>query len=569
MCGIWGYVSTEQTVKFSKDLVTLYNSYLKLQSRGPDRSQFLEINEFVKIILGFHRLAIVDTSRKGDQPFVIERKDRTIYCLCNGEIYEHKQIEQKYNIKCESGSDCEIIPRIYEQYGIDEVVKNIKGGEFACAIIDISHTENKLTLYCVRDPVGVRPLFIGQDDYGFCFSSNLKGIQDVVQHDAIVQMPSGSYLKFDVLSDKTGTINTQIKFTKYHDMTYPIQKSTLSDEELFSDIHLETIFEQVRDTLIASVESMLESDRPLGALLSGGLDSSLIVSIASRYLRENYGKQLHTFSIGMPGSTDRKYAEMVSKYCETIHTHIELTTEDFLRAINDVVECVETPEVTTIRASTGQYLVSKIISEKHDCKVLLIGDGSDEICSGYIYFHKAPSPEEMHKENVKLINELKYYDVLRADRGVASNGLEARVPFLKYTFVDLIMNLDPRLRMPREGMEKWLLRKAFDKHNYLPDEVLFRRKEAFSDGVSSVKNSWHKIIQTNCDKLISDKEFEVEKHSYGHLLIPNKEALYFMRQFCAKFDKDLTHVVPHYWLPNSDWVGNVTEASARVLDFYL
>lgn len=215
MCGIWGYISKEQISKFSKNMAELYQAFLQVQRRGPDRSQFLEVNEFVKMLFGFHRLAIVDTSRRGDQPFVIEREDRTIYCLCNGEIYEHHQLREKYGFECYSNSDCEVIPRIYEREGIERVVEEIKGGEFACAIVDFSHKTNKLTLYCLRDPIGVRPMFIGEDEFGFCFSSDLNGICGVVDHSSVRQMPNGSYLtySFELDNDK---VNTDLHFTEYY-----------------------------------------------------------------------------------------------------------------------------------------------------------------------------------------------------------------------------------------------------------------------------------------------------------------------------------------------------------------
>ena len=548
----------------------LFNAYSSLRNRGPDRSEFHELSEFVKIFIGFHRLAIMDKTTKGDQPFVLERENRTIYCLCNGEIYEHSLLQQKYNLQVKSKSDCEVIPLIYEQFGIDTLVNDIKGGEFACVIFDIYHKEEKLILHCIRDPLGIRPMFIGEDDTGIAFSSELKGLSNIISNkSSIRQLPSGSYLTYTV-EKINNAIQYNSSITSYYDTSFPIVRSPLNDAELFSPENLNKVFEKVRNTFIQCVESMMESDRELGALLSGGLDSSLVVSVASRYLKK-FGRKLHTFSIGMPGATDKYYAEMVAKHCDTIHTHVELTTQDFLNALNDVIYCIETPDITTIRASTGQYLISKIISEKFGVKVLLIGDGSDELCSGYLYFHKAKSADDSHHENAKLLRELMYYDVLRADRGVAGNGLEARVPFLKHTFVDLIMSLDPRLRVPIDGMEKWLLRKSFDGLDYLPQEVLFRRKEAFSDGVSSVADSWYRIIQTTADKLISDSEYEAEKYKYAtiwNFVPPTKEALYFLRIFCDKFSSDLLHVVPHYWLPNSDWVGNITEPSARVLSNY-
>jgi asparagine synthase (glutamine-hydrolysing) len=310
---------------------------------------------------------------------------------------------------------------------------------------------------------------------------------------------------------------------------------------------------------------MLESDRELGALLSGGLDSSLVVSIASKYLHQ-FGKRLKTFSIGLPGSTDKEYAEMVATFCNTDHTHIELTTEYFLSALKHVIYATETFDITTIRASTGQYLVSKWISEHTNIKVLLIGDGSDELTAGYMYFHKAPSPTDLHIENKKLLTEIHFYDVLRADRGIATHGLEARVPFLDHRFVDLYMSLDPSLRIPTESrIEKWLLRKSFDTGRYLPAPVLWRKKEAFSDGVSSVQKSWYQIVQESAEQMYTDEQLASAQQLYTHCPPPTKEALYF-RDIFESLYPNTSHVIPHYWLPN--WCGDIKEPSARVLDVY-
>lgn len=562
MCGIWVCVGLTRASNCE-----MYESFMKIAPRGPDKSTFTISGNTA---IGFHRLAIRDTTYHGDQPFMLNNTNHELICVCNGEIYEYEKLVEKYNLAgvLQSNSDCEIILHLYLKLGIEKLCQEIMGGEFACVIIDTeANVSNpKQTVYCIRDPIGVRPMFVGYDAHGIIISSELKGIVNLIDGSLINQMPSGSILKYT---------EKEINVTKYYDNSWPVVYNN-------DAITNETAFQLVRDSLITSVESMMHSDRPIGALLSGGLDSSLVVSIASNYLR-NHNQQLHTFSIGMPGSTDYSYAKMVSDHCNTIHTHIELTTDDFVNAIEDVIYTIESPDITTIRASTGQYLISKIISQKYDVKVLLIGDGSDELLGGYLYFHKAPNIEEFHKENCKLLNELKYYDVLRADRGVADNGLEARVPFLKHTFIDTVMNLPSHFRLPRNNIEKWLLREAFNTtHNpdpthtpnhtatptphlkpYLPKEVLFRRKEAFSDGVSSVENSWYTIIQNYCNTIISDSEFEEEKNNYPGFIPPNKEALYYLRIYCKYYYKSTLHITPRYWLPN--WVGNTTEPSARTL----
>lgn len=509
---------------------------MKMQARGPDKSTFIVEGD---VAIGFHRLAIRDTSHKGDQPFTLRVGDRVIRWLCNGELYEYEKLVDKYNLsfKLQSTSDCEIIGHIYLAVGIEGLCREIMGGEFACVIIDDG------VIHCIRDPLGVRPMFVGYDSHGIIISSEVKGMHGIISPQLIKQMPHGSIFTYSP---------ENVSLRKYYNDSWPLNLATVSETDVLAG---------VRDTLIASVESMMYSDRPIGALLSGGLDSSLVVAIASRYLAR-FGQQLHTFSIGMPGSTDGKYAAMVAKHCNTIHTHIECEVSDFLGAVREVVRVIESPDITTVRASTGQYLVSKIIAEKYGIKVLLIGDGSDELLGGYLYFHKAPTLEDFHAENCKLLREIKYYDVLRADRGVAGNGMEARVPFLKHTFVDYIMNVSPLLRVPRNGMEKWLLRAAFSSGDYLPTEVLYRKKEAFSDGVSSVENSWYTILQRHADSIITDEEFNSARNSYEHFVPPTKEALLYLRIYSQHYPGTL-HLVPHYWLPN--WVGNITEPSARIL----
>ncbi len=246
---------------------------------------------------------------------------------------------------------------------------------------------------------------------------------------------------------------------------------------------------KIRDVFTECVIERIQSDRDMGALLSGGLDSSLVCSIFARELAKK-GRKLYTYSIGMPGATDRKYAEMVSKHIGSIHKHVEFSEKDFINAVEKIVQVTETFDITTIRATTGNYLIGKWISQNTDIKVVLIGDGSDELCSGYMYFFNAPTPLDSHKENIRLIEDIHRYDVLRADRGVADNGLEARVPFLDKKFINLYLSIDPKLRIPSMTsfgvkMEKALLRDSFKDENLLPKQVLYRRKEAFSDGVSS------------------------------------------------------------------------------------
>ncbi len=597
MCGIWSYFKLATTgqpnthnknnaTSTSKDpRLSMYTQFMSMKNRGPDRSKFLEFDDFIQYFLGFHRLAIMDLSTNGDQPFRLEIGDRTIYCLCNGELYNYKELIQKYDLKTTSNCDCEIIPLIYKEHGFSQLMQDIKTGEFSCVLIDVNHRSNTMSIHIGRDPCGVRPLFIGQDQNGIGFSSELKGLIGIVESDKIEQFPPGHYMSILISQG----LEVTSSLTQYHKFRqeplfapfgkYPII-SPYPDTVLFQSSYVDAVCKNIRERLTEAVIAMMDSDRPLGALLSGGLDSSIIVAIASKYLHnKGKGTKLRTFSIGMPGATDEQFAKSVASFCDTDHTHIELRTDEFLDVIPEVILAAETYDITTVRATAGQLLAARKVSQMSDIKVLLIGDGSDELTSGYLYFHEAPDPVASHKENVKLLEELHFYDVLRADRGVATNGLEARVPYLNCEFIDMYLAIDPRLRVPYGGtseatrratqgglLEKWLLRRAFI--GYLPDEVLYRKKEAFSDGVSGAgETSWYRIIQDQCDKLWSNQEFEDRKEHYADHCPPiTKEALFYRETFTQYFGASAAHVIPHFWLPS--WCGNIQEPSARVLDVY-
>ena len=543
MCGIWGAAITSDTIDYNK----IRSGFEKIKHRGPDYSNFSEYNydDNLKILVGFHRLAIRDTSILGNQPFITDVTSvRRLITVVNGEIYNYDELINKYNLHniIKSKSDCEIIPILYIKLGLATMIEEIRG-EFAIAIFDIIATgteEPQIKVILARDHLGIRPLFYSFVNNNLYFCSEIKGINGQANNMMVNHFTPGTY-----------SIFSNQKEDKY---CYYRRKWKIN----YDNNDVDYIFKNIRKTLKQSVKKMIVSDRPVGALLSGGLDSSLVVSIAAKYLNK-MGKRLSTFSIGMPGSTDKEYALMVSKFCDTDHTHIELKTSDFLEAIETVIEKIETYDITTIRASVGQYLVAKWIKDNTQIKVILIGDGSDELTCGYVYFHKAPNPIWAHLEAQKLLSEIHYYDVLRADRGIAVNGLEARVPFLDRSFVDMYMDIAPDLRVPKlcgtTLVEKWLLRSAFD-NGTLPSEVLWRKKEAFSDGVSSAEKSWYQIIQ---DNVINDNS-----EYYLHLPPVSKESAYYRKVFDDKYP-NTAHILKKYWLPN--W--HVTnEPSARTLDSY-
>lgn len=566
MCGIWLYLlkNSSVSVKDFVDFKDVFDNFMKTSNRGPDRSTLEILDNPNNIMLGFHRLSIMDPTTKGDQPFKLEIGEKTIWVICNGEIYNHKFLVEKYNLTLRSGSDCEVLPHLYNKIGIDNMCRELEG-EYAFIILDINMKTGKGELFACRDRFGIRPMFYSENKSYFNFSSELKSIID---RDNVKVFPPRNYMH---LSNIKSDLWEFVGFKNYYD--FDIHKHTTNFITIENN-GIDFIKDRIRETFIESVESKMVSDRPLGCLLSGGLDSSLVASIASRYLKK-LGKKLRTFSIGMDGSTDEYYAKLVSKHIDSEHTHIEFSENDFIDALNDVIYTTETYDITTVRASTGQYLISKWIKCNTDIKVLLIGDGSDELAAGYMYFHKAPTPTELHFENVRLLEDIHFYDVLRADRGIAENGIEARVPFLDHNFVDLYLSIDPNLRHPQSykqfgklPLEKWLLRESFNQDDYLPDEVLFRKKEAFSDGVSSMKKSWYQIIQEYANNLYDESIFKEEQDRIEHNKPPSKEALYFRKIWEGYFgtNNNTCKVIPYFWLPK--WCGDIKEPSARVLQVY-
>lgn len=558
MCGIWLYLLNENKTT-SKEMINYYKSFSNIRPRGPDRSHIIELHKY-GIVCGFHRLSIMDVSPKADQPFIIDTEDRMIYAMCNGEVYNFHDLCKEYELKPKTNSDCEVIPLIYEKYGIDKLV-NVLHGEYAFIIIDINKEKQETEIFVVNDRFGVRPLFYAKDINGLNFSSELKGIYSL---DASKQGSNNPKYYEYVKRFKPRTYMKIVKEGKiwnYEEVEY------YSIKKIPTIIYnIEDAKSKIRESLTKAVISRLESNRPLGCMLSGGLDSSLVASIASQELKK-HGQKLRTFSVGMPNSTDEKYAKMVAEHIDSEHTHIELDQSVFLETIPQIVWITETYDITTVRASTGQYLGPKMISEMTDIKVLLIGDGSDEVASGYMYFHKTPSAEEMHKENIRLVEDIHLYDGLRADRGIASNGIEARVPFLDHSFIETYLSIDPKLRVPTNGMEKWLLRESFKDTGLLPHEVLYRKKEAFSDGISSKKKSWYEIIHEYVNELYTEEDYNKKKVEYEYLKPVSKESLYYRELFSHYFGYgNVCEVIPYYWLPK--WVGATTEPSARTLSIY-
>lgn len=569
MCGVWGFIKKfiSANPKLKKELEFFFN---KISNRGPDYHVMNEVSQ--DVIFGFHRLAIMDPTSAGNQPFLFEDDDCSMAVVCNGEIYNWEQLRDEYKLDIKSHCDCEIILPLFKKLGADKFFEKLVG-VFAMVIYYYDKTTNEWTITFGRDRFGVRPLFIGfndDDSVGFC--SEIKGLTGLFK--LIKPFPPGKYasLTKDFIMEE---------HTYYEILVSP--SDLIIDEEY--------AMEKTKELLTEAVKCRMHADRKICTLLSGGLDSSLVTALLAREVFNEREKnismydskfELHTYSIGMPGAVDHYYANLVAehikhkygKHIDVIHEEIVLSKSDFLSALKNVIYAIESYDVTTVRASTGQYLVSKWIAENTDNKVIFIGDGADEVCVGYLMFGKAPTLDDLQTANEKLVRDIHYFDVLRADRGISENGLEARVPFLDHRFVDFYLSIHPSLKQQTpERMEKYLLRKAFESDDLLPKEVLWRRKEAFSDGVSSQKDSWYKIIQQQVDLKYSDAKLSEMQHLIKHLPPPTKEALYFRSLFKELFGGDWDQyatVIPYYWTPifeKKDKFGYY-EPSARALEHY-
>ena len=527
MCGIFSYKGNRYNWSDLTEAFDLINY------RGPDNSHYNKVD--TEIYFGFHRLAIVGISNSGNQPME-HPDDNSLTLICNGEIYNYLELANKYGFDLKTGSDSEIILQMYKKVGIEKTVNELDG-----VFMFVLYDANKNTLIASRDPMGVRPGFLGNKKNEIFISSEAKPLMDFC--DKVAPFPPGTWWS-------SNNIN---QYNRY--FYYQADRIDEFDEDIICD--------KINSLLTDAVKKRLMSEREIGCLLSGGLDSSLITSLVSKYQQSG---QLNTFSIGMRGSIDLEYSQIVANYLNTKHHQIEISENEFLDAIETVIYNIESYDTTTVRASVGNYLVSKYIKENSDCKVIFNGDGSDEVCCGYVYLKNAPSSNDLQLESERLIKEIFYFDVLRSDRSISCNGLEARTPFLDKSFVKYYLSIPAELKQfdGIDRLEKHLLRKAFHNHNVLPNEVLWRRKCAFSDGVSSQKKSWHKIIQYHVDDIITDQEFLEQKNNYQHCPPQMKESYYYRKVFDSFFTNQ-NNLIPHYWMPK--WA-STTDPSARELEGY-
>lgn len=550
MCGIWGSIISKKKNTLNTNEKVGHLAQL-VSHRGPDETVCVDavFKEYAGDFV-FHRLAIVDVDN-AHQPFVHETEERKIYFMANGEIYNYKSLIEKYNL--DTKSDCHVILEMYCLFGLNNTLTELDG-EFAFSLLDYNKKTEQLILYLVRDRFGIRPLFTACDllEGTIYFSSEMKALP--------VEYSPKQVSPRKIHSFEFTSTNILYDIVDYYELPDP-NRINIDFKYFHED---EYLLAKIRETLIKSVGDRMYSERPLGCLLSGGLDSSLIAGIASKILAEK-GEKLNTFSIGMSeNSPDILFARKVAKYINSNHHEVIIPQEEWLKAIPKIIYQIETYDTTTIRASTGQYLLAEWISKNTDIKVLLNGDGSDELTSGYLYFYNSPDEYESNSENIRLLENIHYYDVLRVDRGISAHGLEARVPFLSHHFVDLYLSVAPHLRQPVRGkrVEKYLLRKSFDGYDYIPTEVLWRKKEAFSDGVSLQEKSWYQIIEESIPY-----DFDYVSDFEGKIKAISKESKLY-RKFFDTFYPNKQDILDtgFYWLPK--WSGNIVNPSARILSIY-
>ena len=503
-------------------------AFAKTASRGPDMQRVVK---FGGGIVGFQRLAIMGLTEEGMQPFFMDGN----CAVCNGELYGFRKIKRELEGKgytFSSDSDCELILPLYREHGTEMFGR--LDAEFAMVIYDAERGG----FVAARDPIGIRPLFYGYSGSGrIVFASEAKNLTDIA--DEVRAFPPGCYY-------------ADGEFVRYADPAFP-------GERVRDDI--ETATRNIREKLVAGIAKRLDADAPVGFLLSGGLDSSIVCAVAARILQ----KPVRTFAIGMDtDAIDLKYAAQVAEHIGADHTEVIIDRNDVLSSLEDVVAALGTFDITTVRASVGMYLVCKYIREHTDIKVLLTGEVSDELF-GYKYTDFAPTPAAFGQEAEKRVRELYMYDVLRADRCISVHGMEARVPFGDLDFVKYVMRLDPAIKMNVYGKGKYLLRKAFE-GDLLPENILWREKAAFSDAVG---HSMVGIIRDYAESRFTDEEYERRRARYSHARPFTKESLLY-REIFEKYYPRTAASITDFWMPNREWEGlrGVKDPSARVLSNY-
>ena len=520
----------------------------KIRHRGPDWSGVYTGNN---AILSHERLSIVDPL-SGKQPLVSD--DEKIILAANGEIYNHKEIRAQFEgkYKFRTGSDCEVIIPLYKKYR-DTLSADGKSADFTAMIEQLSGIfafalyDSERDCYLIaRDEIGVIPLYQGWDKAGrFYVASELKALEGDCQ--TIEEFPNGSYF----YSGDEKPVRWYKRDWEAYDAVKTAPRATDEKGEIINP----SVIEKVRNGLEAAVKAQLMSDVPYGVLLSGGLDSSIIAAVTQKYSKKRvetdskesaWWPQLHSFAVGLEGSPDLIAAKKAADYIGTVHHEVHFTIQEALDALPDVIYHIETYDITTVRASTPMYLLARVIKSM-GIKMVLSGEGSDELFGGYLYFHKAPNAQEFHEELVRKMSKLHLYDCLRANKSLMAWGVEGRVPFLDKDFIDIAMGLNPNdkmnIKLPdgKQRMEKWILRKAFE--DLLPESICWRQKEQFSDGVGY---SWIDTLKKMTEEKVSDAEFARRENRFPVNPPKTKEEYYYREIYSRLFPSDsAARCVPH------------------------
>lgn len=554
MCGIFFVINPKLLSTSSSEV---YRSFKKGSSRGPDNSQFIEYEPYNNqpFYIGFNRLSINGLNNESNQP--IHKNNITL--ICNGEIYNYKSIIHHMNIKQRGQSDCEVIIDLYIAYGIEYTVQTLDG-VFAFVLID--NRSDDVKCFIARDPYGVRPMYKLSTSYGILIgvSSDMKSLIHLKTSNMNIEhVAPNTCSEYETSNMDETNIYRQKR-------TYPIIQYKMLTFTYNASFSLNEYISNLKHMFIHSVQKRVENtDRKVACLLSGGLDSSLVTSISNLFV-----ESLETFSIGLHGGEDLKYAKQVASFLNTKHTEVIVEEDDFFDAIEEVIYTIESYDTTTIRASVGNYLVSKHISEHSNAKVILNGDGSDELMGGYLYMHQCKNNIEFDIESKRLLQRIHKYDCLRSDKSISSNGLEPRTPFLDKSFVDYYLSIPIEYRNHNNfnEMEKYLIRKAFDDGSFLPKDVLWRRKEAFSDGVSHQNKSWYEIIQEKVQKYYKENKIDTSKLFQKYKSYKNPpttlEQLYY-RDIFEKHYPYCKDVIDDFWMPK--YVDS-NDSSARTLPLY-
>jgi len=572
MCGIFAMLNYRENIFHNYD--HLYKEFIKGKNRGPEFSVLGKI--YQQLYFGFHRLAINGLNAESNQPLHISKEEGDVILICNGEIYNYKELYTWMSVSPTTDSDCEVIGHLYLKYGIMQTL-NMLDGVFSFVLLDMRTQQ----IFVARDPFGVRPLYhiqskdleksmnrsVHQPLIGF--ASELKCLHDIGNfHYKIKQFTPGTFSAYSF--GTTGLWQPVLESSPYFIPTFSYSSCSPPS---YSKALLKEKYNQIASSLQAAVyKRCLCTERPIACLLSGGLDSSLITALVNKFYRENnLPNQLETYSIGLEGSEDLKYAKRVSEWLRTKHTEIILTEQEMFDAIPEVIYAIESYDTTTVRASIGNYLLGKYIAANSDAKVIFNGDGSDELFGGYLYMHKCPDMIEFDKETRRLLKDIHLFDVLRSDKSISSHGLEPRTPFLDKSFVQTVLSLPLWMRMNSfyNKMEKFILRQSFacttldfgageKDAQLLSDEILWRKKEAFSDGVTSKGRSLYTIIQEKISEQIVSPDgskfpinIETEKFYYKEI---------FLKHYANCLD-----IVPYYWMPKYT---DANDPSARTLGHY-